>query len=31
MNVINIREKLKIKIGEEFKPAPQFRGFITSI
>ena len=25
MNMINMREKLKIKIGEEFKPAPQFK------
>jgi hypothetical protein len=23
--VINVKEKLKIKIGEEFKPAPQFK------
>lgn len=25
MNMINMREKLKIKIGEEFKPSPQFK------
>ena len=25
MNMINMRKKLKIKIGEEFKPAPQFK------